>query len=140
MKDPATLELALRAAAVGQLMIAVLGLALPRLLDWRTATAAMPLLVREVFQIHTWFIALTCAIFAALTWHFATALAAGGDELGRALCAAISIFWGFRSILQWTHYSSSHWRGKTGPTIVHWLLFFVYGSWGFIYAMAALPP
>ena len=47
------LEGFLRLAAGGQLFIALLGPMIPRLLDWREPIARMPLLVREVFHIHT---------------------------------------------------------------------------------------
>jgi hypothetical protein len=139
MNDPTWLEIALRTAAAGQLAIAVLGLVLHRLLDWRQPISQMPLLVREVFFVHTWFVALTCAIFGVLTWRFANALASGSLELGRWFCGALALFWGLRSTLQWTYYSASHWRGKPAPTVVHWVLFTSYAACAIAYAIAAGP-
>lgn len=133
-----TLELGLRVAAGGQLFIAGLGSALPRILHWEKAIADMPLLVRQVFQIHTWFISLTCAIFAVITWRFAGLMASGQDELAKWIAGAIALFWGVRSIMQWTHYSQEHWRGKLGLTFLHWLLFLGYAAWAVVYALAAL--
>jgi hypothetical protein len=138
------LETALRLAACGQLAIAWIGLMIHRWLDWREAIAQMPRLIREVFFVHTWFVALTCAIFGVLTWRFAPELAAGDAELGRWLCGAVSVFWGFRSVLQWTYYSSSHWRGRPGLTAIHWTLFLGYAAWSITYLTAAMrwphPP
>jgi hypothetical protein len=135
---PDLLELALRLAAAGQLAIAVVGLMIPRWLDWREPIARMPLLVREVFFVHTWFIALTCVIFGVLTWRFAPEFAAGPSDLGRWFCLSVAVFWGLRSIFQWTVYSTSHWRGRARLTAIHWTLFFGYAIWSVVYLIAAV--
>ncbi len=132
-----SLEFALKSAAAGQVVIAVLGSCIPRLLDWREDVARMPLLVREVFFIHMWFVSFTLGIFAVLTWRFAPVLAAGGNELGRWFAGALAVFWGVRCVMQWAHYSSSHWRGNPGRTAIHWALFLGYGAWAVAYAAAA---
>jgi hypothetical protein len=131
------LDLLLRLTAAGQLVIAILGPMIPRLLDWREPISRMPLLVREVFHIHTFFIALTCAIFATLTWRFAADIAFPTHELMRWLAFSIGLFWGIRSIMQWSHYSASHWRGLLGRTIAHWALFLGYGAFAITYFLAA---
>jgi hypothetical protein len=136
--NPDLLAFALRLAAAGQIFIAAVGSLLPRLLNWRDAVDRMPLLVREVFQIHTWFISLTCAIFGLLTWRFADDLAHGRTLLGAWLCVSIAFFWGLRSILQWLHYSPSHWRGNRRLTLAHWTLFLGYAAWAGVYLAAAL--
>ena len=64
------LEIALWWAATGQAAVALLNLNLTRILGWKTEVSRMSPLVREVFQIHTWFISLTLMIFAILTWRF----------------------------------------------------------------------
>ena len=61
-----TLKLSLLLQIVGalQLAIAVLNLFLVRLLHWQKDLSRMPLLLREVFQVHAWFISVTLTIFA----------------------------------------------------------------------------
>src|SRR5271155_1282574 len=83
----------LEAAAVLQLGIAVLNLFLARLLNWREAISQMPLLVREVFRVHAWFISITLAIFAAMTLRFARQMADGADPVCQWLVAGIGLFW-----------------------------------------------
>ena len=61
------LELVLYAVAAAQLAVAVVNLFLVRLLGWRSELERMPLLVREVFVVHAWFISVTLAIFGAVT-------------------------------------------------------------------------
>ena len=130
------LTLALQIAAAGQLCVAVLNLFLPRLLGWRDDLAKMPLLIREVFQIHVWFISITLAIFVAITWRFAAEM--NVNPVCRWLAGAISIFWGIRTVLQLSYYSSSHWRGIPSRTAVHVVLLAAYGCLTAVYGLAAL--
>jgi len=133
----AHLEALLRFVALLQLGLAALSLSLPRILKWEPDIKRMSLLVRDVFIIHSWFIALTLVIWGALTWRFAGEMASAPTALSRWLCAAIGLFWGIRCALQWLHYDSSHWRGQTGRTVIHWTVFIGYGAWAAVYAMAA---
>jgi hypothetical protein len=121
--------------ALGQAMIAVLNLFLARLLHWEEAVGRMPQLVREVFHVHTWYISLTLAIFATLTWRFAPELRV--LPLGHWLAGAIAIFWGLRVLIQLGYYSGEHWRGQPSRLAVHVILLFVYGGFTLVYAAAA---
>jgi hypothetical protein len=97
---------ALRFAALGQAAIACLNLFLIRLLKWEKGIQALPLLLREVFQVHKWFISITLWIFAGLTLVFTARFADGTNPLARCLAAGIAILWGFRTWIQ-VGYSSS---------------------------------
>ena len=131
------LELWLRIIAVAQVALAGLSLCLPRILNWKPDIERMSPLVREVFEIHCWFIALTLAIWGVLTWRFAPEMARVPTPLSRWLCGAIGLFWGLRCVLQWTHYSPSHWRGNPQRTLIHWTLFLGYAVWAKVYLFAA---
>ena len=126
----------LKLAAVLQLAIATLNLFLVQLLRWQQPVAAMPLLMREVFHVHAWFISLTLALFATLTWRFAAEMAGAGNPLAKWLAMGIGVFWATRTVLQITYYSSSHWRGHAGRTLVHVLLLVVYGGFAAAYFAA----
>lgn len=144
MKTPDPILLAsmpahwLQLAAAAQFGIALLNLAIPRILAWQDDLGRLPLLIREVFQVHLWFISITVAIFAILTWRFSGDMAAGTDEACRWLAAAIGFFWATRTVLQLGYYSSSHWRGKAALTGIHVALLVVYGGLASIYLTAAL--
>jgi hypothetical protein len=125
----------LQLAAALQLAIAALNLFLVPLLKWQPEVERMPPLLREVFYVHAWFISLTLGIFAVLTWHFAGRLAV--DPLGQWLACAIGLFWGIRTILQVMYYSSSHWRGQLGRTLVHLALLVIYGGFAAVYFWTA---
>ena len=131
------LELFLRAAAITQLGVAVLNLALIRIMNWEPDLARAPLLIREVFHIHVHFISITLAIFGVLTWRFAGEIATAATPLAVWLAVGIAIFWGVRSIMQWLHYSSVHWRGIPSRTAIHWTLFLGYGALAAVYFISA---
>jgi len=120
-----------------QFFVAILNLFVVSLLKWREDLLRAPLLLREVFQVHAWFISITLTIFALLTWHFATDIAAHTNAIGNWLAAGIGTFWAIRTVLQGTYYSSSHWRGLIGRTLIHTLLLFIYGGLAAVYLWAA---
>jgi hypothetical protein len=132
-----TLSILLQAAATLQLGIALLNLFLVPLLKWKEELARAPLLLREVFHVHAWFISVTLAIFGLLTWRFAGELAAHANAIGVWLATGIGIFWAIRTVLQVAYYSSSHWRGQPGRTVIHIVLLFMYGGMAAIYLWAA---
>ena len=132
------LEVLLYLAAAAQLGIAVLNLFIVRLLDWRSELARMPLLLREVFTVHAWFISVTLAIFAAITLRFAPEIATGSAEIFRWFGGCVGLFWGFRTILQVAYYSNSHWRGQPKRFAAHLTLLILYGGFAAAYLCAAL--
>lgn len=131
------LDLLLRFVALLQLALAVLNLFIARILGWKPEIKAMSPLVRDLFIIHGWFISITLAIFGVLTWRFASEMAHAPSALSRWLCTAMALFWGIRCALQWLHYSPAHWRGQSGRTVIHWLLFTGYFAWATVYGLAA---
>ncbi len=134
----AHLETGLRITAVLQAVVAGLNLFLARIMKWQPAIDAMPRLVREVFVIHGWFISLTVGIWAVLTWRFAADIATAPTDWSRWWCGAVALFWGARCVMQWSHYSAAHWKGRVDRTIIHWLLFLVYGAWAVVYLLGVM--
>ena len=131
------LELFLRLTALAQLAVAVLNLFLIRIMNWERDLVSAPLLIREVFQIHIYFISITLAIFGALTWRFSREFAAGAPPLCVWLAIGIGAFWAIRSVMQWSHYSKVHWRGDRLRTVIHWMLFLGYAAFAAVYFTAA---
>jgi hypothetical protein len=131
-------ETLLYLAAAAQLGIALLNLFLVRVMNWREDLARMPLLVREVFVVHAWFISVMLGIFAALTIRFAPEIAVGAAEVFRWLAVCIAAFWGFRTVLQITYYSSSHWRGQPKRLLAHVALLTLYGGFTAVYLATVL--
>src|SRR5438067_13257969 len=132
-----SLDLSLRAAALTQLAVAILNLFLVRIMKWKPVLDRAPLLIREVFRIHVVFISITLSIFGALSWQFADEIARAASPLAIWLAVAIGLFWFVRSVMQWLHYSASHWRGNSLRTLIHWALFLGYGAMAVVYFAAA---
>jgi hypothetical protein len=130
----------LELAAVMQIGIALLNLALPRILRWELELGQVSRLLSEVFHVHSWFISITVAIFGILTWRFGTELAGQTESMGRWLAGCIGSFWAIRVFLQLTYYSSSHWRGNAGRTVIHGLCLLVYGGLSVVYTVVAVQP
>jgi hypothetical protein len=131
------LDFLLRIAAAAQFAIALLNLFLVRIMNWKPDLEKAPLLIREVFHVHCLFISFALSIFAALTWRFAGDMATAASPIFVWLAAAIGLFWLARSVMQWLHYSSVHWRGHTLRTMIHWTLFLGYGALAGVYLIAA---
>jgi len=132
------LETGLIMAAIGQFLIAVLDLALIPIMRWQEDIARIPLLIRQVFHVHCWFIAVTLVIFAALTYRFAAEMTSGVEPVYRWIAASIGSFWAIRVGLQLGYYSSSHWRGIPSRTAVHVILLIIYPMFAIVYLTAAL--
>src|SRR5436190_2993762 len=128
----------LETIAMLQVAIAMLNLFLVPLLKWKEELARVPLLLREVFQVHAWFISITVTIFGIITCRFADELSTGSNPLGRWLAASIGLFWLIRTVLQVTYYSRSHWRGQFGRTVVHVGCLLLYGGFASVYLCSAL--
>jgi hypothetical protein len=128
----------LQITAAIQLAIALLNLFLIRLLKWKEDLERMPLLLREVFQVHVWFISITLFLFATMTWRFAPEIASRANPVCQWLAAGSGLFWAIRTVLQVTYYSSDHWRGKPGRTFVHILLLLIYGGLASLYLWSAI--
>lgn len=119
--------------ALGQLFVAGLNLCLPRILDWREPLAAMPLLVRQVFHMHSFFISMTCAAFAVMTaW-----VVVDGGAHARVVAGCIGSFWLLRTLAQVFYYSSEHWRGQRSETVIHFVLLMAYGGMAALYLWVA---
>jgi len=124
-------------AALTQLAVAVLNLFLVRLLKWQEELLRLPMLLREIFQVHKWFISVTLAIFGVMTWRFAGEIAHHEEPVFQWLAGCIGVFWAIRTVLQVAYYSSSHWRGRFGKTVVHVVLLAMYGGMAGLYLWVA---
>ena len=135
--ETSNLQLLLMLAAVIQAAVALVNLGLVRLLSWKVDLERQPLLLRQVFMVHLWFISFTVGVFAVLTWRFAAEMATGANPVATWVAGAIGLFWGVRTVMQVTYYSASHWRGQPGRTVVHIAVLLAYGGMAVIYLMAA---
>ena len=111
-------ELQLRAVGVGLILLAILHAFFPRRFGWRSDLANLTLLNRQIFYVHTLFIAATVAFFGILSIISADMLGAGGPLL-IALMAGFSLFWLLRLVIQLFVFDRSLWKGQRLNTTIH---------------------
>lgn len=102
------------------MVLALAHAAFSRYFGWREEFARVSLLSRQMFYVHTFFVALTVFFMGALAFWGAHELLRP-TFLARALGGALTLFWAARLFCQFFVYSSQLWRGKAFETRMHWL-------------------
>ena len=101
---------------------------------WKEELARLSLLNRQIFTVHTFFIALILVLLGALS-AFGTSALLEKSALARWFLSGVVIFWACRWICQFWVYDASLWRGKRFETAVH-ILFSV--AWTYYVAVYGL--
>jgi hypothetical protein len=105
---------------VGFLLV-LLGLShafMSRYFGWRKELAGVSLLTRQIFYVHTFFIALGVILGGAVSLTFPNALLAPAP-FNRAILASMAFFWFCRLLAQFFAYDSAIWRGNPARTCMH---------------------
>jgi hypothetical protein len=101
-------------AGVGQLVLVVASLAIPRVLRWREDTAKLRPLTRQVFwtyAVYVWTINLCFGLLSAL----APGWLLDRSPLAAAVCGFITAYWGGRLIIQFTYFDRTD--APSGPAV-----------------------
>jgi len=114
---------------VGTLLV-LLGVAhcyFPKRFGWKDELARLSLLNRQIFLVHTFFIALTLVLMGSITALYAKALLEP-SPVNRAILACAAIFWACRLFVQFFVYDSKLWKGNAFNTWMHVLFscFWIY--------------
>jgi hypothetical protein len=136
------MSLAVHLKIVGVLLVllALLHASFPRRFKWAEELRRLSLLSRQIFLVHTFFVALTVLLCGLLTFFYAEALLAG-TPLARAVLAGLTLFWAARLAVQLFVYSPALWRGHRFNTAVHviftclWTYFVGVYGWALISAL-----
>jgi hypothetical protein len=102
---PNALSLLILSAAVGQLVLVVASLAIPRVLRWREDTARLRPLTRQVFWTYAGYIWCTNLCFGLVS--LAPALLLDRSPLAAAVTGYIAAYWGARIVIQFTYFDRS---------------------------------
>ncbi len=113
-----TLTFHLKFIGLALMILALAHIPIHRHFKWKEETASLTLFTRQVFHVHTFFIALTVWMFGALTFFFTDELLQP-TRLSLAILFGFTVFWGIRLIAQLFVYDSVLWRGKKFETIMH---------------------
>lgn len=126
-------EFHLRLAGALQLALAALHLDFPRRFDWKHELPRLSRLNRQIFVVHTIFIAIVLLMFGGLSL-FGSSAFLQPTPLSRLVLGGIAAFWALRLVFQWFVYDSRLWRGNAFNTRVHVLFSVLYLYLSAVYA------
>ena len=132
------MSLELHLKITGALLI-VLGLAhssFDRYFEWEKDLATAPLLTRQVFLAHCFFISLAVVLMGTCTLCYAGALVHSGF-LSRIVLTGFAVFWLARWFFQLFFYDPAIWRGNAFYTSMH-VVFSVFWTYIVVVYVAAL--
>jgi len=112
-------------------LLALIHIGFPRYFNWEKELKGLSLINKEMFKVHTFFIALFVFLLGILCMICDKELVS--TDLGRKICFGIGLFWFIRLIFQIFVYSPKLWIGKRFETAVHILFtaFWIYLCWVF---------
>ena len=128
-----SLEPVVRLAGLGQLVLAAASTAIPCVLRWRTETASLRPLLRQLFWIYAGYI-LGFHIAFGLLSLLAPGWLVDGSSLAAAVSGFIAAYWSVRLVLQFTYLDRSdapqgHWF-RAAETALVLLFVFLSATYG----------
>lgn len=132
-----SLEVQLRLAGCGLLLLGALHGFFPRMFAWKDDLRGVSLLNRQIFGVHTMFIGVTVMFFGILSFLTAGMLHDGGVLLA-VLFGGFALFWLLRLYVQLFVFDRSLWRGRGRHTALHGLFVLLWSYLVFLYAWALL--
>jgi hypothetical protein len=113
-------------------IISLLHLFFPKYFEWKKECSSMSQINRQMFYIHSYFIALVLFLMGVLCLTSAFDLL--NTNLGKRISLGFALFWITRLVVQFVGYSSKLWKGKRFETGIHIIfsLFWIYFSTVFL--------
>lgn len=124
---------------VGCLLV-LLGLShalMNRYFGWGKELAGISLLTRQIFYVHTFFIALGVILGGVISLAFAIELL-NPTPLSRAILAGMAFFWFCRLLAQFFGYDRAIWRGNPVRTRMHFAFSLLWSYVTAIYSLALI--
>jgi hypothetical protein len=97
------LRLLIVLSGIGQVLLVAASLAIPRALEWRTETAKLRPLVRQIFWTYAAYILCFNLCFGLVSF-FAADVLLDGSRLALYVTAFIAVYWAARVIIQFTYF------------------------------------
>lgn len=93
-------------AGIGQLVLIVGSLAIPKVLNWQEELAPLSTLTRQMFWVYSGYIWGTNLSFGLVS-AFAPGWLLDGSPLAGAVCGFITVYWGARVVIQFAYFDLS---------------------------------
>jgi hypothetical protein len=108
----------------------------PKYFNWKTELMPLSLINRQIFYVHTFFIALTVFLIGILCVTSSQELM--NTPLGKKVSLGIGLFWLCRLAIQFFGYSSDLWKGKRFETVVHIAFSITWAYFSLVFVIASL--
>lgn len=124
-------------AGIGQIVLALASLAIPRVLQWRAETARLRPLTRQVFWTYAgyiWATNLAFGLISALAPHWLL----DSSPLALVVSGFIALYWGARLLIQFVYFDRSDVPPGPLPKIAEAGLVALFAFLTFVYISAAI--
>jgi hypothetical protein len=121
------MKIELEIAGILLIALSLLHIVFPKQFKWKDELSVLTLFNRQLFYVHTFFIALILFLMGLLCVTSADEII--DTSLGKKIAFGLFIFWLMRLLFQFFVYSDKLWKGKKIETFVHiifsmmWLYF-----------------
>ena len=106
MADKKLLEIMIVVAGIGQILLVIGSLAIPKFLNWSSELSKVRPLIRQIFWTYAGYILVTNLSFGLLSVLAPTALL-DGTFLGTCITGFIALYWAARIVIQFTYFDRS---------------------------------
>ncbi|MCI0414900.1 hypothetical protein L0222_19155 [bacterium] len=131
------LSLLMKISGTFLLALAIAHVFFPRQFQWKEQLRSLSLLNRQMFLVHSFFIALILVAFGLMNL-FLTEDLLNHNRLGKAVVAGMGVFWFLRLLVQLFIYDSSLWKGNFCRTAIHFFFISFWTSLVLIHIVAFL--
>lgn len=115
------------------LLLSLIHIVFPKYFKWSKELRVLSLLNRQMFYVHTFFIALTIFLMGMLCITSSKELIE--THLGQTLSLGFGVFWLARLLIQFFGYSSKLWKGKTIETTIHILFSLIWAYFSTVFLL-----
>lgn len=122
------MEIHLKIIGFTLMILAAIHVIFPSYFNWKEELSRLSLINRQMFKVHTFFIALTVFLMGLLSFSKSERIV--HTELGKSIALGLGLFWACRLFFQLFIYSKELWKGKIFETVVHvfFTAFWIYMS------------
>jgi hypothetical protein len=108
------------------IVLAISHMRFPKYFQWKKNLDSLSLVNRQMFYVHSFFIALGVFLIGILCLMSSEELIR--TRFGKEICLGLGLFWLARLLAQFFGYSSKLWKGKIFETTIH-VLFSVFWTY-----------
>ena len=130
------MELQLKLIGILLIALALFHFFFPKYFGWKEQLSSLSLINRQMFYVHSFFIAFVVLLMGVLCLTSAPELLT--TSLGKQVSLGLGIFWIVRLAIQFFGYSPKLWKGKSFETRMHILFAVLWTYLSVVFILAYL--